>query len=57
MFPQCPFYPQFHGEAAWLVQAVHCNSNYCKLLFIGVKESVNAVTARAICGDTLECGA
>lgn len=57
MFPQCPFYPQFHGEAAWLVQAVHCNSNYCKLLFIGVKESVNAVTARAIRGDTLECGA
>jgi len=50
MFPQCPFYPQFHGEAAWLVQAVHCNSNYCKLLFIGVKESVNAVTARAIRG-------
>ena len=57
MFPQCPFYPQVHGEAAWLVQAVHCNSNYCKLLFIGVKESVNAVTARAIRGDTLECGA
>lgn len=56
MLPERPFYPQFNGESAWLVQAVHHNSHYCKLVFIGVKESVNAVTARAIRGDTLVCG-
>lgn len=56
MFSQSIYYPQVYGERAWLVQAIHHNSNYCKLVFIGVKESVNAVTARAIRGETLICG-
>lgn len=56
MFSQNLFYPKVDEESAWLVQAIHHDFIYYKLLFIGVKESVNAVTARAIRGDTLVCG-
>lgn len=49
-------YPQFLNEKAWLVQSVLSEDRYCKLLYIGVRESVKAVTARAIRGDTLEWG-
>lgn len=48
-------YPKLLNEKAWLVQVIHEDMCFCKMLCVGVRESVKAVSAQMIRGDHLVC--